>query len=77
MMNKFEGHGNGIAKVKYQNADFQVITPGSFVVCAVTGELIALDMLKYWSWERQEAYVSAEASLKRELELHPELRRSK
>jgi hypothetical protein len=35
------------------------------VRCAVTGEAIPLDQLKYWSVERQEAYVSPEAVLKR------------
>ncbi len=71
-MNRFEGHGNGEAKLRYLDADFQVLTPGSYVTCAVTGERIPLDELKYWSWQRQEAYVNAAASLKREMELHPE-----
>ena len=34
----------------------------------ITGKPIPLDELKYWSVERQEAYVDVEASLKRELE---------
>ncbi|HKG81625.1 MAG TPA: DUF2093 domain-containing protein, partial [Beijerinckiaceae bacterium] len=33
--------------------------------CAVTGEAIPLDQLRYWSVERQEAYASPEAVLKR------------
>jgi hypothetical protein len=33
-------------------------------VCAVTGARIALSDLRYWSVERQEAYVDAAASLK-------------
>jgi len=44
------------------------------VRCAVTGENIPLDELKYWSVARQEPYVSATASLRREIEVHPELR---
>ena len=35
--------------------------------CAITGEAIPLDLLKYWSVERQEAYVDAAASLEAEL----------
>jgi hypothetical protein len=42
------------------------------VRCAVTGEPIALDELKYWSVERQEAYASPAAVLAR---FHPERRR--
>ncbi len=63
-MNKFEGHGSGEAKIRYLDADFQVITPGSYVRCAVTGEPIPLEELKYWSVARQEAYVDVRASVK-------------
>lgn len=38
---------------------FRVLTAGTFVHCAVTGERIALEELRYWSAERQEPYVSA------------------
>ena len=68
MMNRFEGPGSGEAKIRYLDADFQVISPGSFVRCAVTGQPIPIDELKYWSVERQEAYVDVDASLKREME---------
>lgn len=67
-MNRFEGSGSGEAKVRYLDADFQVISPGSYVRCAVTGNPIPLDELKYWSVARQEAYVDARASFDRELE---------
>ena len=36
--------------------------------CAVTGEVIALQNLRYWSVELQEAYATPEASLRRHLE---------
>ncbi|MEM6461117.1 MAG: DUF2093 domain-containing protein [Pseudomonadota bacterium] len=62
-MNRFEGHGSGEAKIRYMDADFQVISPGSHVRCAVTGEIIPLDELKYWSVERQEPYIDVQASL--------------
>jgi len=51
-----------------------VIEPGSYVLCAVTGEPIPLDELRYWSFERQEAYCDCEASYQRELECTSELR---
>ena len=67
-MNRFEGNSGGEAKIRYLDADFQVITPGAYVSCAVSGEQIPLDELKYWSVARQEAYVDAQNSLKRQLE---------
>jgi hypothetical protein len=63
-MNRIERHGRGgLARLRYLDGDFQVITPGSFVRCAVTGIDIPLDELKYWSVERQEAYVDAATSV--------------
>ncbi len=50
--------------------NFQVVRPGRFVRCAVTGEAIKLDELRYWSVERQEPYSSAAASLQRVLAGH-------
>jgi hypothetical protein len=67
-MNLFEGPGGGEAKIRYLDGDFQVLSPGSFVRCAVTGRKIPIDELKYWSVARQEAYADAQASLQRELE---------
>lgn len=64
-MNRIDIPGRGgEARVRYLDGDFQVISPGSFVRCAVTGVEIPLDELRYWSVERQEAYVDAAASLK-------------
>ncbi len=74
-MNRFEGPGAKEARLRYLDGDFQVASPGAFVRCAVTGEAIPLDELKYWSVSRQEAYVSATVSLARELEANPDLRR--
>jgi hypothetical protein len=68
MMNRFEGSAGGEAKLKYLDSDFQVISPGAYVRCAVTGEQIPLDELKYWSVARQEAYVDVVASVAREQE---------
>lgn len=67
MMNRLEGNGSREAKIRYLDADFQILVPGSFVLCAFTGEQIPLDELRYWSVARQEAYIDADASLKAEL----------
>ena len=74
-MNRFEGPGAREARIRYLDGDFQVLTPGAFVRCAVTGEAIPVEELKYWSVARQEPYLDAEISLQRELELDPQLRR--
>ena len=74
-MNRFEGPGGREARIRYLDGDFQVMTPGTFVRCAVTGEAIPLDELKYWSVARQEPYAHATVSLQRELEANPDLRR--
>ena len=63
LMNRYEGGGEAV--VEYLDGNLRVVKPGSYVRCAVTGERIPLDQLKYWSVERQEAYVSPEAVLKR------------
>jgi hypothetical protein len=47
------------AKLRYLDADYQVLREGEFVRCAVTGEPIPLDELRYWNVARQEAYGSA------------------
>ena len=66
-MNRFERNigFKGEAKLKYLDGEVQVVTPGDFVRCAVTGEPIMLPDLRYWSVELQEAYVSPEVSVKR------------
>lgn len=48
-----------LAELRYGAADFHVLRRGSFVLCAVSGERIALRDLKYWSAQHQEAYRSA------------------
>ena len=65
-MNRHEASSSGEARIRYLDGDFQVVAPGSFVTCAVTGVAIPLSNLRYWSVERQEAYADARASLQRE-----------
>ena len=56
-----------LAKIKYLPNNFQIIEPGDYVECAVTGKKINLDELTYWNVELQEAYYSyEEAFIKRE-----------
>jgi hypothetical protein len=71
-MNRFERNlgFKGEAKLKYLDGEVQVLTPGDFVRCAVTGRTISLEELRYWSVELQEAYIDAAASLKRFREMH-------
>ncbi len=73
-MNRFEKFFGvkGEASVRYLPGEFQVTSPGDFVRCAVTGEPIALGDLRYWSVDLQEAYVSAEVSFQRHVEITSE-----
>lgn len=48
------------ARLHYMANGFRVLSNGDHVLCAVTGEKIALDSLRYWSVVRQEPYASAE-----------------
>lgn len=70
-MNRFERNIGqaGEAKLRYLDGEFQVLTPGSFVRCAVTGQAIPIENLRYWSVELQEPYSSAEVSLQRFLQV--------
>lgn len=56
------------ATLQYGPNGFRVVTPGSHVICAVTGEQIPLESLRYWSAERQEPYASCEVATRRLLE---------
>lgn len=66
-MNRFERlFGlNGEARVRYLDGEFQVLSQGDFVRCAVSGEPIPLSELRYWSVELQEAYATPDFSLQR------------
>ena len=66
-MNRFERfpEPHGEAEVRYLDGELRILRPGSFVRCAVTGQPIALDELRYWSVDLQEAYADPEAVLAR------------
>ncbi|WP_336486212.1 DUF2093 domain-containing protein [Methylobacterium nigriterrae] len=65
MLGRYERGASGEAVVEYGDGTMRVIKPGSFVRCAVTGEAIPLDALRYWSVERQEAYATPDAAMQR------------
>lgn len=50
------------AQLRYLDADYVVVKPGSFVRCAITGAAIPIEELSYWSVDRQEPYANAEAA---------------
>ena len=61
----FQGHTippQREAKLRYLDADFQILREGDYVRCAVSGDPIRIDNLRYWSVDRQEAYKSAKES---------------
>jgi hypothetical protein len=53
------------ATLIYGPNGFRVARPGNYVTCAVSGERIPLDALRYWSVERQEAYARPELAAQR------------
>ena len=61
MLDRLE-NGGTLATVRYDTPDIAVLRPGTHVLCAVTGDRIELEELRYWSVERQEAYRDAEAA---------------
>ncbi len=65
VLNKFGPSGNGEAQVQYLDGDFRVVSPGTYVRCAITDVRIPLDELKYWSVDLQEAYSVPTAVLQR------------
>jgi len=74
-MNRFERFSaSGEAEVRYLDGDFRVVRPGTFVRCAVTGQPIPLDELRYWNVDLQEAYASPQAVLMR---LYPDRLRAR
>ncbi len=53
------------ARLRYLDAEVEVIAHGDYVVCAVTGRKIPLYALCYWSVDHQEAYADAAAAASR------------
>ena len=63
-MNRMERE-KGEAKLRFLDGDFEVLQPGAYVACAVTGTHIPLDALRYWSVDLQEAYANPAIATKR------------
>lgn len=64
-MNFLESSGPGDeAIIEYGDGDFQILKPGAFVKCAVTGTRIPLKALRYWNVDKQEPYANAAAAAK-------------
>jgi hypothetical protein len=65
LVNPFDSFGpEDEAVLDYDDAEFHVVKPGAYVICAVTGARIALRALRYWNVDKQEAYVDAAAAMK-------------
>ena len=47
------------AKLRYLDHEFEILKPGEFVRCGITGDPIRLDDLRYWNIAKQVAYKSA------------------
>ena len=58
-MNMMERGVRGSATLQYLDGEYRVIAPGAYVVCGVTGAQIALEDLRYWNVDLQEAYANA------------------
>jgi len=63
-MNRHErsGRPGDEAKLRFLDGDFQVLTPGTYVRCAVTGRAVPLGELRYWNVDTQDAYADAAAA---------------
>ena len=53
------------ARLRFLDGDYEVLQPGTYVVCSVTGAHIPLDALRYWSVDLQEAYASPAVATRR------------
>jgi hypothetical protein len=59
------------AKLRYLDADFQVILEGDYVRCAATGDAISLPNLRYWDVIRQLPFKTAEAAFEERFSIIP------
>ena len=56
-----------LAKLRYFPNNFEVVSPGDYVLCAVSKKKIKFENLNYWNVELQEPYYSyIEAETKKE-----------
>ncbi len=67
-MNAFDPKHPGqmdLAQLRYGDGEYQVVRPGRYVLCAVSGVKIPLEALRYWNPELQEAYAGPKEALAR------------
>jgi hypothetical protein len=64
-MNVHDPRADAPAVLRYGTPDFEVVRPGTHVICAVSGRRISLQALRYWSPELQEAYAGPEEVMTR------------
>ena len=74
-MNAFDRNqppkANEPALLHYGDGEYAMLKAGSYVLCAVTGEKIPLEALRYWDPINQEAFAGPEQALVRWLERNP------
>ena len=51
------------AEVEYFDGEYRIRKPGAYVRCAVTGDPIPLEDLRYWNVDLQEPYAGPHAKL--------------
>ncbi len=64
-MNVHDRAFDGPAVLRYGTPEFEVVRPGAYVLCAVSGKRIPLQALRYWSPDLQEAYAGPEEVMAR------------
>jgi hypothetical protein len=64
-MNAQDFKSGDLATLHYGDGEYAVLKTGRYVVCAVSGQKIPLEQLRYWSAELQEAYAGPAESLQR------------
>ena len=62
-MNAMDRNPEGLAHLHFGDGEFVVLTPGRFVLCAVSQRPVALEALRYWDAEAQEAYAGPTEAL--------------
>ena len=62
-------NGGRAARLRYLPGSFEVLAPGDWVACAISGKRVPVQSLRYWSSEVQEPYASAEIAVRRYAEL--------
>jgi hypothetical protein len=50
------------ARLRYLDHEFEVLSPGEFVRCGVSGDPISVDELRYWNIAQQMPFKTAEYS---------------